>query len=126
MEVLRRSDVPRLVENYKLIGFGAGEIGEKTQRFLDYATQHLRNIAHRGGSIMFVGTKRQIRDIVKDEAVACKMPYVTERWLGGMLTNIQTIRQSISRLEDIEELERSGTMERLPKKEQSMWNVFLV
>jgi len=92
---------------------------QKTQRFLDYATQVARNIAQKGGIILFVGTKRQVRDIVRDEASLCHMPSVTERWLGGMLTNMQTIRKSIGRLEEIEELEKSGTLERLPKKEQS-------
>jgi small subunit ribosomal protein S2 len=92
---------------------------QKTQRFLDYATQFARNVAQRGGQILFVGTKRQIRDVISEEARACGMPFVCERWLGGMLTNMTTIRNSIGRLEHIEQLERDGTLDRLPKKEQS-------
>ncbi len=92
---------------------------QKTQRFLDYATQFVRNVAQRGGVILFVGTKRQVRDIISEEARACNMPFVCERWLGGMLTNMATIRNSIGRLEHIEQLERDGTLERLPKKEQA-------
>jgi small subunit ribosomal protein S2 len=92
---------------------------QKTQKFLDFATQFVRNVAQRGGTILFVGTKRQIRDIIGEEAQGCSMPYVSERWLGGMLTNMTTIRGSIGRLEEIEALERDGTIERLPKKEQS-------
>jgi small subunit ribosomal protein S2 len=79
----------------------------------------VRNVAQKGGKILFVGTKRQIRTIISEEAQNCGMPYVSERWLGGMLTNMQTIRQSIGRLEEIEELERSGVLDRLPKKEQA-------
>ena len=92
---------------------------QKTQRFLDYATQFARNVAQRGGQILFVGTKRQIRDVISEEARACGMPFVCERWLCGMLTNMTTIRNSIGRLEHIEQLERDGTLDRLPKKEQS-------
>jgi len=93
---------------------------QKTQRFLDYATQFARNITQKGGRILFVGTKKQIRDVIQECATACEMPYVNERWLGGMLTNMATIRRSIGRLEEIEALERDGTLERLPKKEQSV------
>jgi small subunit ribosomal protein S2 len=92
---------------------------QKTQRLLDYATQYVRNVAQKGGRILFVGTKRQIRSIMSEEAQNCGMPYVSERWLGGMLTNMQTVRQSIGRLEEIEELENSGVLGRLPKKEQA-------
>ncbi len=93
---------------------------QKTQRFLDYATQFARNVAQKGGRILFVGTKKQIRDVIQEHATACEMPYVSERWLGGMLTNMATIRRSIGRLEEIETLERDGTLDRLPKKEQSV------
>lgn len=95
---------------------------QKTQRLLDYATQYVRNVTQKGGTVLFVGTKKKIRDIMKEEAESCTMPYVNERWLGGLLTNMQTIRKSMSRLEEIEELERDGTMAHLPKKEQSMLN----
>jgi len=92
---------------------------QKTQKLLDYATQYVRKITQKGGKILIVGTKRQIRDIIKDEAERCGMPYVSSRWLGGMLTNMRTIRQSIGRLEEIENLENSGILEKLPKKEQA-------
>ena len=69
---------------------------------------------------MFVGTKKQIKDCMVEEANRCGMPYVVERWLGGMLTNFQTIRQSISKLEKIEAMESDGTIEALPKKEVLM------
>ncbi len=95
---------------------------QKTQRLIDYATQYARNIAQRGGKILFVGTKPQIKSVMREEAETCKMPYVCERWLGGTLTNILTIRQSIDRLEEIEELDSSGVLAQLPKKEQSMLN----
>ncbi|NLF39741.1 30S ribosomal protein S2 [bacterium] len=92
---------------------------QKTQRFLDYATQYVRNVAQKGGKILFVGTKRQVREIIRDEAAKCHMPYICERWLGGTLTNMRTIRLSIGRMEEIEELDKEGVMDRLPKKEQS-------
>lgn len=93
---------------------------QKTQKLLDYATQYVRNVTQKGGTVLFVGTKKKIRDIIREEATECEMPYVCERWLGGMLTNMQTIRKSMARLEEIEELENDGTMAQLPKKEQSM------
>jgi len=92
---------------------------QKTQKLLDYATQYIRKVTQKGGKVLIVGTKRQIRDIIKDEAEQCGMPYVSSRWLGGMLTNMRTIRQSIGRLEEIENLESSGVLEKLPKKEQA-------
>jgi len=72
----------------------------------------------RGGRVLFVGTKKQLRDCIREEATRCNMPYVTERWLGGMLTNFQTIRQSISKLDKIESMEKDGTIEGLTKKER--------
>jgi len=92
---------------------------QKTQRLLDYATQYVRNITKEGGKVLFVGTKKQAGDAIKEEADKCGMPYVSERWLGGMLTNMKTIRKSIGRLEEIEGLEKSGTLATLPKKEQA-------
>jgi small subunit ribosomal protein S2 len=74
----------------------------------------------KGGKVLFVGTKKQIKDSIMEEAIRCNMPYVVERWLGGMLTNFQTIRQSISRLEKIETMESDGTIEALTKKEVLM------
>ena len=71
-----------------------------------------------GGKVLFVGTKKQVKDCLREEAIRCGMPYVTERWLGGMLTNFQTIKQSITKLEKIEAMEADGTFEALPKKER--------
>jgi len=92
---------------------------QKTQRLLDYATQYARNIAKEGGKVLFVGTKKQAGDAIREEAGKCGMPYVSERWLGGMLTNMKTIRKSIGRLVEIEDLEKNGILITLPKKEQA-------
>jgi len=92
---------------------------QKTQRLLDYATQYVRNITKEGEKVLFVGTKKQAGDIIKEEAEKCGMPFVSSRWLGGMLTNMKTIRKSIGRLEEIEKLERDGILDTLPKKEQA-------
>jgi small subunit ribosomal protein S2 len=73
-----------------------------------------------GGKVLFVGTKKQVKDCIKEEAMRCNMPYVTERWLGGMLTNFSTIKQSVNTLEKIETMEADGTFEALPKKERSV------
>ena len=80
---------------------------------LDYA----RRLTANKGTILFVGTKRQARDIVKEEAIRCGAPYVNQRWLGGMLTNFKTIRQSIKRLQDMEKMTQDGTLNKLVKKE---------
>jgi len=95
---------------------------QKTQRLLDYATQYARNIAKEGGKVLFVGTKKQAGDAIKEVADKCGMPYVSQRWLGGMLTNMKTIRKSIGRLEEIERLQTSGILSTLPKKEQASLN----
>jgi small subunit ribosomal protein S2 len=84
------------------------------ERFLARVRQEVQN----GGKVLFVGTKKQLKDCIREEAERCGMPYVTERWLGGMLTNFQTIRQSIAKLEKIETMETDGTIEALPKKER--------
>ncbi len=89
----------------------------KTLQGLDRFLARVREEVRRGGKVLFVGTKRQIKDCVREEAERCGMPFVTERWLGGMLTNFQTIRQSIKKLEKIETMEVDGTFEALPKKE---------
>jgi|WetSurMetagenome_2_1015567.scaffolds.fasta_scaffold00072_34 small subunit ribosomal protein S2 len=89
----------------------------KTQSGLDKYLGRIREEVKHGGRVLFVGTKKQIKDCIRDEATRCNMPYVTERWLGGMLTNFQTIRQSIAKLDKIESMEKDGTMEALPKKE---------
>ena len=91
---------------------------QKTLRKLDDAHGAVRDIVHGGGQVLFVGTKKQARGIIKEEALRCGMFYVTERWLGGMLTNFQTIRQSIGRLDQLEKMSQDGTYEQLTKKER--------
>jgi len=81
------------------------------------AQDFVKKIISDGGSVLFVGTKRAARDAVREEADRCGMPYVSQRWLGGMLTNFKTIRQSIKRLFDLEAMETGGTFEQLTKKE---------
>lgn len=94
----------------------------KTQEALLKACDFLKGVAAKGGSILFVGTKRQAQDIVKEEALRSGMFYVTQRWLGGMLTNFQTIKKSIKRLEELERLKEDGTMAKLSKKEAAQLN----
>jgi small subunit ribosomal protein S2 len=89
----------------------------KTITSLDRFLARVKSEVQGGGRVLFVGTKKQVRDSVREEAIRCNMPYVTERWLGGMLTNFQTIRKSVAKLEKIEAMETDGTMEALPKKE---------
>ncbi|MDD5673563.1 MAG: 30S ribosomal protein S2 [Chitinivibrionales bacterium] len=89
----------------------------KTVEGIDSFVARVKEEVAKGGKVLFVGTKKQIKDCIAEEAERCQMPYVTERWLGGMLTNFQTIRQSIRKLEKIEKMESDGTMEALPKKE---------
>jgi small subunit ribosomal protein S2 len=89
----------------------------KTLLGLDKFINRVKSEVQKGGTVLFVGTKKQIKDSLMEEAVRCDMPYVTERWLGGMLTNFQTIRQSIAKLQKIETMESDGTIEALPKKE---------
>ena len=84
---------------------------------VDEACKAVAEIAANGGSILFVGTKKQAQDAVKTEAERCGMFYVNERWLGGMLTNFKTIQSRIKRLKDIERMEQDGTFDVLPKKE---------
>ncbi len=95
---------------------------EKTQSSILKACEFMKNIASSGGNILFVGTKKQAQDIVKEEASRCGMFYVHHRWLGGMLTNFQTIKKSIKRLLDIERMKEDGTMAKLSKKEVSALN----
>lgn len=92
----------------------------KTLVALDKFIDRVRKEVAEGGKVLFVGTKKQLKDCIREEAERCDMPYVTERWLGGMLTNFQTIRQSIAKLEKIETMESDGTIEALPKKERLM------
>lgn len=90
---------------------------EKTLVKLDEALGYVRRLSANKGTILFVGTKRQARDIVKEEAIRCGAPYVNQRWLGGMLTNFKTIRQSIKRLQDMEKMVQDGSLNKLVKKE---------
>jgi small subunit ribosomal protein S2 len=90
----------------------------KTQRLLSDAQEFASSIAHRGGTVLFVGTKKQARDAVKDHAEAAGMPYVNHRWLGGLLTNFQTINQRIKRLHDLERYEAEGQLALLPTRER--------
>ena len=90
---------------------------EKTLPLFNEAMNYLGQVAAKGGIILFVGTKRSARESVRSEAERCGMPYVNHRWLGGMLTNFKTVRQSIQRLKDLEKMEEDGSLERLSKKE---------
>jgi len=90
---------------------------ELTLPMFNDAMNFVGKLASRGGKIMFVGTKRSARDAVREAAQSCKMPYVNYRWLGGMLTNFKTVKQSIRRLKDLEKMNEDGSMERLNKKE---------
>ena len=90
---------------------------QKTVKKLEEAYMFVRDIAADGGEILFVGTKKQAQDSVKEEAVRCGMPYVNARWLGGMLTNFNTIKRRIKRLEQLKKMEADGTFDLLPKKE---------
>ena len=90
---------------------------EKTLPLYTEATQFIRKVVADGGKILFVGSKRAARQAVSDEAVRCGMPYVSQRWLGGMLTNFKTIRQSIKRLRDLEEMTAEGATTDFTKKE---------
>nr|WP_207732166.1 30S ribosomal protein S2 [Heliobacterium chlorum] len=92
---------------------------QKTVRKVDEAYNFIREVAAQGKKILFVGTKKQAQDSVKEEAERCGMYYVNQRWLGGMLTNFQTIQKRIARLRELEKMEANGTFEVLPKKEVS-------
>ncbi len=90
---------------------------QKSVGKVDEAYFALKDIATEGGTILFVGTKKQAQDAIKTEAERCGMYYVNERWLGGMLTNFKTIQSRIARLKDIERMAEDGTFDVLPKKE---------
>jgi small subunit ribosomal protein S2 len=90
---------------------------EKTLVMYQEAMKYVRQLSANKGTILFVGTKRQARDIVREEAIRCGSPYVDQRWLGGMLTNFKTIKQSVKRLHDMEAMTKDGTLDKLSKKE---------
>ena len=90
---------------------------QKTVRKIEEAYEFIRNLVAQGGSVLFVGTKKQAQDSIREEAERCGMFYVNVRWLGGMLTNWQTIRKRIHRLEELEKMEAEDMFSVLPKKE---------
>ncbi|WP_103020876.1 30S ribosomal protein S2 [Salinibacter altiplanensis] len=92
----------------------------QTQVLLDEAAQAAKRFAQRGKKILFAGTKKQAEDIVREHAEECGMPHMVDRWLGGTMTNFQTIRKSIRRMEEIERMDRDGTLDKLKKKEKLM------
>ncbi len=93
---------------------------EKTLPLYNEAMNYLGSLAAKGGTVLFVGTKRAAREVIGEEARRCGMPYVNHRWLGGMLTNYKTVRQSIRRLKELEAMAEDGSLDRLSKKEALM------
>jgi small subunit ribosomal protein S2 len=90
---------------------------QKTVQKVEEAYNFVRETVANGGTVMFVGTKKQAQEAVKEEAERCGMYFVNQRWLGGMMTNFQTIRRRVDRLKELERMEEEGTMANLPKKE---------
>jgi len=90
---------------------------QKTSKKVDEAHAFIKSIAEEGKTVLFVGTKKQAQDAIREEAERCGMYYVNQRWLGGMLTNFKTIRRRIERLKELEKMSTDGTFEALPKKE---------
>ncbi|MDE2027923.1 MAG: 30S ribosomal protein S2 [Candidatus Omnitrophica bacterium] len=113
--------------NPKMKRFIFGERGgiyiidlEKTVERLNAARDAIRDIASKGGKILFVGTKKQAQQVIEEEAQRCGMFYVKNRWMGGLLTNLETVKRSVRKLVDIEKMEVNGTIDRLTKKEASL------
>ncbi|MES2355723.1 MAG: 30S ribosomal protein S2 [Pseudomonadota bacterium] len=90
---------------------------EKSLPMFEDAMKYIRRLSSNKGTILFVGTKRQAREIIAEEAARCGMPFVDHRWLGGMLTNFKTVKASIKRLKDMEAMLQDGSLEKLSKKE---------
>jgi small subunit ribosomal protein S2 len=90
---------------------------ERTLEKYNDAMKYVRQLAANKGTILFVGTKRQARDIIAEEAKRASMPFVDQRWLGGMLTNFKTVKQSVKRLKDLETMAEDGTFDRMSKRE---------
>ena len=90
---------------------------QKTVKKVEEAYDFVREVAADGGEVLFVGTKKQAQDAIEKEATKCGMPYINQRWLGGLLTNYKTIKKRIDRLYQLYEMEENGTFEVLPKKE---------
>ena len=93
---------------------------DQTLPLFNDAMNYISSLVANGGNILFVGTKRSAQDAIREQAERCGMPYVNHRWLGGMLTNYKTVRQSIKRLKDLEEMESDGSLAKLSKKEALM------
>jgi len=111
--------------NPKMRRFIFGERGgihiidlQQTERLLNQAQEFAAEVASRGGTVLFVGTKKQARDAVRDAASKGGMPYVNQRWLGGLLTNFQTINRRIRRLHQLTDWTEDGTLELLPTRER--------
>ncbi|MEX0720197.1 MAG: 30S ribosomal protein S2, partial [Balneolaceae bacterium] len=92
----------------------------KPRQYLQEALDEIQKLSRAGKTILFVGTKKQSTEIIKTEAIRCGMPYITHRWLGGMLTNFSTVRKSINRMDEIERMKTDGTFAELTKKEGLM------
>ena len=90
---------------------------KKTAEKIEEAYAAMKEIAANGGKVLFVGTRKQASEAIKEEAIRSNSYYVSERWLGGTLTNFRTIRRRVKRLETIEKMEKDGTFDKLPKKE---------
>lgn len=95
---------------------------KQTMLGADAAYTFLKNVASKGGRVLFVGTKKQAQEPIATEAARANMPYINQRWLGGMLTNFVTMRSRIKRLEELEAMVEDGRMATLPKKEQALKN----
>jgi small subunit ribosomal protein S2 len=113
--------------NPKMKRFIFGERGgiyiidlEKTVDRLNSARDYIRDVAAKGGKILFVGTKKQAQQVIEEEAIRCEGFFVKSRWMGGLLTNLETVKKSIKKLSDIEKMEANGTITRLTKKEASL------
>ena len=91
---------------------------EKTQEQLDKALNYVKNLAAKGQIILFVGTKRQAREAIKAAAVSCEMPYLVERWIGGLLTNFGEVKRRLKKYHDLKEMFATGEIEKYTKKEQ--------
>ena len=91
---------------------------EKTQEQLEKALNYVKNLAAKGQVILFVGTKRQAREITKEAAISCEMPYLVERWIGGLLTNFDEVKRRLKKYHNLKEMFASGEIEKYTKKEQ--------
>ena len=95
---------------------------EKTAQKIEEAREFVREVARQGGKVLFVSTKKQLRDTIQEYAINCEMPYVTERWVGGFLTNFSTIKARLKKYSGLREKREKGGFERLPHKEVVMLN----